>query len=362
MRLISIDLLTSDMKLAKDIYHEDGRFLLKSGITSVNKYKETLDELGIRYIYIDDVTSEGIEIPDAITQETRIQCKLALQNTFEKITKSSTVEIDDLRKPIENMITEILNNEKILVSLNDINSKDDYTLSHSVSTTVYSLLMAKRLNYSHVLMEKLAEGVLLHDIGKILIDSKILLKEGTLTESEYEKIKEHPVLGYNLLRTNSFLSEASRIIALTHHERIDGLGYPYGLSNKELTEFSKISSIADVYDALTSDRCYRPKWSARAAMDYLIEHSGTRFDTELVAMFIQQIAVYPNGSTVRLSTGALGIVEKQNNHVPLRPIIRVITDPKGNIIPYYSLDLLVDLSITITESELEIVRTPNEFM
>ncbi|MDF2820633.1 MAG: putative domain HDIG-containing protein [Clostridiales bacterium] len=353
MRLISTDYLTSDMMLAKDIYYE-GRFLLKAGITNVNKYLGTLNNIGIRYIYIEDDSSKGIEIPDLISDETRRQCQSALKETLDNFISNCTIDIDNLRNPIENLLSEIINSEEILVSLNDINVKDDYTLAHSISTTVYSLLIAKKLNYSYTLMEKLAEGTLLHDIGKILIDNKVLFKEGSLDDEEFKLIQQHTVLGYNLLKKNSLLSEASRIISLSHHERVDGLGYPNGLRADELHEFSKITTIADVYDALTSDRCYRSKWPARKALDYLIENSGIRFDTELVTLFTQQIAVFPNGSTVRLSDGCLGIIEKQNANMPLRPIVRVIRDQEGSIIPYYSIDLLSELSITIIESELEI--------
>ena len=145
-----------------------------------------------------------------------------------------------------------------------------------------------------------------------------------------------------------------------HHERLDGSGYPQGLPGEELNEFIRIVSIADVYDALTTDRCYRKKWPANKAMDYLVERSEKEFDPVLVGLFTQQLAVYPNGSLARLSNQYLGIVSDQNKNMPLRPFVRVIQDPEGREIPPYELDLMKELSITITESELEISRNKPE--
>ena len=141
-----------------------------------------------------------------------------------------------------------------------------------------------------------------------------------------------------------------------HHERLDGSGYPQGLPGNELNEYIRIVSIADVYDALTTDRCYRKKWPANQAMDFLVARSEKEFDPQLVGLFTQQLAVYPNGSLVRLSNQCLGIVSDQNRSMPLRPFVRVIQDAEGREIAPYELDLMKELSVTIIESELEINR------
>jgi putative nucleotidyltransferase with HDIG domain len=302
---------------------------------------------------VEDSKSTGIVIPDAISEETRISCKKILRQTIEDFSNKTIIDLTDMTGTINSIIDDILENPDIQISLNDIGASDEYTFSHSVSTTVYSLLIANRLGYSRKMMEKLAAGALLHDMGKILLDNKIVNKQGKLDPEEYEHIKQHTTLGYEALKKCVSLTELSRIISLYHHETMDGTGYPTHAMAGELHEFTRIVAVADVYDALVSDRCYRKKWSSNTAVNYLIEHAGTQFDTKLVSVLIKQIAIYPNGSMVRLSNNTIGIVKEQNINFPLRPIIRVIKDNEGNDIEMYEIDLMKILSITIIESEIE---------
>jgi len=150
------------------------------------------------------------------------------------------------------------------------------------------------------------------------------------------------------------MPEQARLISYMHHERLDGSGYPRGLAGEDVTEFARIVAIADVYDALTTDRCYRKKWPAHKAMEFLMERSQTEFDYRLVGLFTQQLAVYPNGSMVRLSDGRVGIICRQSTDMPLRPVVRVLFDAEGNAVTPYEVDMMKILSVTIVESELEI--------
>lgn len=355
MRLVSLPMVTQDMVLAQSIYYADC-LVLKAGTCELVKYEKRLKNLGVEYIYVEDKESEGIEIPDVISNETRIGCKKVLRQTIDNFADDTLVDLHDFKQVINNVVDEVLYNKDVQVSLNDISAADEYTLAHSVSTTVYSLVLARKLNYSKSMLEKLAIGTLLHDVGKTVLDKGVVFKKERLNEAEYEHVREHARLGYEILRKSSAITELSRLIALTHHERIDGSGYPSGITGEEMHEFSKIAAIADVYDALTSDRCYRKKWPAHKAAEYLIQCAGTQFDTRLVSMFIKEIALFPNGSLVRLSDHSLGLVERQNKGTPLRPVVRVIADEFGGKIPYYKVDLMKELSITIIESEIEIQR------
>ncbi len=352
MRLVSLSMLQPEMKLAKAIYYKDC-LILREGLDNLQKFSSGLKNLGIDYVYVEDAKSNGIEIPDAISEETRVNCKRILRQTLNDFENKTIIDLTHMSNTINSIIDEILKNPDIQVSLNDISAVDEYTFSHSVSTTVYSLLMANQLGYNRAMMEKLAAGTLLHDMGKILLDQKILNKQGELTPEEYEHIKQHTSLGYEALKKCVNLTELSRIIALQHHERMDGSGYPNAIPAGELHEFARIVAIADVYDALVSDRCYRRKWSSNNAVNYLIEHAETQFDLRLVSVLIKQIAIYPNGSMVRLSNNAIGIVKEQNKNFPLRPIVRVITDEAGNDVEMYEIDMMKALSITIIESEIE---------
>jgi putative nucleotidyltransferase with HDIG domain len=352
MRLISLSMLKPDMVLAKSLYHRD-KLILKEGCDDLDKHANALKNLGFDYVYVEDHISQGIEIPDAISEETRVSCKRILRQTIDDFENKTVVDLSDLSETIHNIIDDILSNEEMQVSLNDISASDEYTFAHSVSTTVYSLLIARQLGYSKIMLEKLAAGALFHDIGKILIDKKILNKVENLEPDEAEYIKQHTTLGYGVLKKCLNLTELSRIVALYHHEAMDGSGYPTGIKAGELNEVVRIVTVADTYDALVSDRCYRQRWNSNQAVNYLIEHAETKYDTKLVSAFIRQIAIYPNGSIIRLSDNCTGIVKEQNKNFPLRPVIRVIADANENEVEAYEIDLMKILSITIIESEIE---------
>ncbi len=355
MRLVSIEMLKPEMKIARDVYNQ-GALVLPAGRSGVDKFITSLQNMGIEYVYVEDSKSEGIEIPDAIAERTRTSCKQILQNTIQQFSISDRLETRELEACVNTVISEILKNPDIQVSLNDIASNDEYTYTHSVSTMVYALMIARKLNYSEQKLIILGMGTLLHDIGKMLIDKDVMFKESALTKQEYEYVKMHALYGYQALRRITVLPEQVRQIAYQHHERLDGSGYPQGLRGEELNEYIRIVSIADVYDALTTDRCYRKRWPANKAMDYLLERTEKEFDSMLVGLFTQQLAIYPNGSLVRLSDSYMGIVARQNRGMPLRPVVRVISGPGGEEIVPYELDLLKELNVTIVESELEISR------
>ncbi len=355
MRLVSIEMLTPDMKIARAVYQQ-GALILPVGRSNVTRYIPNLRNMGIEYVYVQDDKSEDIEIPDAIAEHTRTNCKQILQNTIQQFAKTDRLELEALEQCVDEVIADILKNPDVQVSLNDIASNDEYTFTHSVSTMVYALMIARKLDYSKPMLGVLGIGTLLHDVGKMIIDSAIMYKSGKLTNQEYEYVKMHALYGYQTLRRIPTLPEQARLIAYMHHERLDGSGYPQGLRGEELNEFIRITAIADVYDALTTDRCYRKKWPANKAMDFLIEKSEKEFDPVLVGLFTQQLAVYPNGSLVRLSNGYIGIVCRQTKNMPLRPVVRIIQDPTGEDIVPYEVDLMKELCVTIVESELEISR------
>lgn len=356
VRLVSVEMLQPEMKIARAVYQQ-GALILPEGRSNITRYIPNLRNMGIEYVYVEDGKSEGIEIPDAVAEKTRTNCKQVLQQTMQKFSVSDRLEVDSLQHCVNDVISDILKNPDVQVSLNDIASNDEYTFTHSVSTMVYALMIAKKLNYNEQMLGVLGMGTILHDIGKMIIDPAIIFKEDKLTKQEYEYVKMHTMYGYQALRRIAMLPEQARLIAYTHHERLDGSGYPRGLTAGEIPEFARIVAIADVYDALTTDRCYRKKWPAHKAMDFLIERSQKEFDPELLALFMQQLAVYPNGSMVRLSNQYVGLVCNQNKDMPLRPVVRMIQNPEGKDIVPYEVDLMKELNITVVESELEIDRS-----
>ncbi|MBM7556200.1 HD-GYP domain-containing protein [Halanaerobacter jeridensis] len=352
MRLIHVKNLSPDMKLAKPIYDDDNNLLVNIHCKNIHKYKERLLNLGIKHIYIEDEKSENIEVENVVSSDLKRKCESAIRDTFSNIKEDKKINVKEITQNIKNLVDEILNNKNVLVNLIDIKSTDSYTFQHSVNVATLSVILANSLNYNRKQLVKIGTGAILHDVGKLAIPEEILKKPSKLNNQEYKIIKEHPSLGYKNTKNNHQISPLSRVIILYHHEQVNGEGYPDGLVKEDIHEFARLVSVADVFDALTSDRCYRDRWSARKAIDFLISKSGTKFDTEFVREFMKNIAIFPNGTAVKLNTGQKALIKEQNKEAPARPVIKIITDEQGNELDEYkTINLMNKLNIVI-ENEL----------
>ena len=348
MRLVPVDNITSDMSLAKKIYYHNN-ILLNTGIKDLYKYKEKLKSIGINYVYIEDKYSKDIEINHVIKDEIREKGQRRIKSFMNDIKFNRSLNVSEIKNTVADIIDEIFNNsEDVLVNMIDIKNYDDYTFEHSVNVAVYSIILGKALNFSVRDLKKLGVGAILHDVGKILLPQEILLKKEKLNEEEYEIIQEHPKLGYDYIKNINEIDSASKSVILSHHERLNGSGYPKKNTNEEIHEFAKIVAITDVYDALTSDRIYRKRWPVHEAINYIMSNSDQKFDNYFVEKFIRNLAIYPNGTLVRLSNGKKAIVKEQNKNYPTRPILRVIEDEAGNE-KIEEINLLKNLSIVINE-------------
>jgi HD-GYP domain-containing protein (c-di-GMP phosphodiesterase class II) len=354
LRLINIENVTADMSLAKPIYQQTGsNILLNNGCTNLPAYRDKLIKLGIHYIYVEDSCSKGIEINDVISENTRIKSRKIIYDVMYNVMKGKNINMRQVNSAVENMMQDILQNEEILISLSDIRTNDEYTFGHSVNVAVLALVLGKALHYNKYKLKKLGVGALLHDLGKIKIPPEILNKPGKLTPEEFHIIEEHTKLGFDTVKSDWGISPLSRTVILAHHEKMDGTGYPRGVKGEDIHEFARIVAICDVFDALSANRCYSPKWPIEQVVAYLVENSGSQFDENLVNIFIKNVASYPNGSKVLLSDGRRGIVFAQNNDAPTKPFVRILEDSGKRFSEekYYTVDLLEEKELSITSSE-----------
>lgn len=323
--------------LGKTLYDGEGRVLLTRGSVLTQAIIDKIKSINIYTIYIEDEYSEAI-IEDVIKPEIRRTAIKMVRNTFYRLNKYNNKENytgRNLYKESEQdfksiyyiateIIEEILSQKNVMIGLVDIKSFDDYTYQHSVNVAVISLIIGIKLKFHKYELFDLCIGALLHDVGKMFIPSEILNKKGELTEEEFKIMKEHTVRGYDYLKGLYEISVPARIISLQHHERAGGQGYPEGRSGERISILSRIVAVADVYDAMTSDRVYRRAIAPNEALEYIMANSGSKFDYKVVQAFSKSVIPYPEGSIVRLSNNEIGVVTKIHEDFPLRPEIKII--------------------------------------
>lgn len=335
------------MVLAKSLYGSDNVLLLQKGQQLKKPYISCILNYGFQGVYISDKMSEDIEITNVIDDELRNSAVKAVRDIY---VQSQTVGItrnmaDGAKAAVHSIVEEIINNRDIMVNMVDLKTYDDYTYYHSVNVGVLSIVLGVALGMNRTSLYKLGLGALLHDLGKVFIDKAIIDKEGPLTSDEFTEIKKHPGLGHEYLTHTTRLDVpmSALIGVLQHHERIDGSGYPEGISGKDINQYSRIISIADVFDAMTADRPYRLAMMPSDVMEYLMGGSGTLFDSDLVYLFTRKVATFPLGTCVQLSNGQTAIVVENYEDCCLRPKVRVINHDETE--PVY-LDLKNERSLS----------------
>lgn len=360
MRRVPVTMVMPDMVLAKDIWGRDGMLLAK-GTENLQNYTKKLILNGIAAIYVEDGLTEDIESEETVRENTRIKCSEILDKTIDEANITGAVNLDNLDVVVNTLIKEMFDNPNVLLSLSDISTSSNVTLQHSIDAAIYSLFISKLRNYNEMQTEIMCKGALLHDIGKIALDQKILYKNGFLNLEERKHIECHTTWGYRILEEDGWMESPAREIALLHHERLDGSGYPYGLRDRDIPAMSKIVAIADVYDALTSERCYKPAMSNDKAIEILEEDARQgKLDCELVDSFVSKLAVYPNGIVVLLSNGEPAIVKCQNSDDTRRPIVRIINFKDKTAFAKRDCDLTEEKNLKIVKANIKVSDLPDD--
>lgn len=326
MRRIPTGYATPGMIVARNIYSGDGLVLLAVGMTLTKSFIKRLYDLGIPSLYIKDESIGNLEIPEPISEKTRISTIKTIKETFSQFKNDRKLDMERIKATVNSIIDEIAANRDIMVNLVDIRTQDDYTFAHSVNVCILSVMTGISLHYNSLQLRDLAVGAILHDIGKTQIPVAILNKPKQLTAAEYELVQEHTSFGFEILRSFRDISLLSAHVALQHHERMNGQGYPRQLKNNDIHEYSRVVAAVDVYDALTADRPYRQGFHPAEAVRIISEQSGSEFDPRVVVALLENVAVYPVGSLVELSTGEIGMVVDVNRGVQTRPIVKILLD------------------------------------
>jgi HD-GYP domain-containing protein (c-di-GMP phosphodiesterase class II) len=359
LRRANINSLEPGVKLARPIYTENGSTLIGIGVELSQRFIDRLKSLGVDYVYIEDKWTLDIIPEDVLRDETR---KKSVDTVFTTMTAlmstphtKSKLAISNMGSTFSDLFKEILNDlpkrSDVLVNLINLHSKDGYLFHHSVNVAILAGVMGMAKGYNRNQLIELGVGALLFDIGMTVFPDELYIKSTDLTSEQRIRIQRHTEEGFNILRRQFDISLLSAHCALQHHERFDGTGYPRGITGGDIHEYAQIVAIADVYDALTSPRPYRKRYSPGEAIEYLYANGNQWFDIQLIREFCKHIAIYPVSTTVLLNTGQVGVVCHVNPSIAHRPIVRIIQEAAGvECISPYEIDLSIRNNITITQT------------
>ncbi|HEY0344542.1 MAG TPA: HD domain-containing phosphohydrolase [Solirubrobacteraceae bacterium] len=347
MRLIRLTSLTDGMVLARDL--RNGRPgdipLLRAGVRLSDVYIRRLQASGLHTVWIDDELSGDIEPLEPLDPEMRLAAEEAVHESFGRTTRLLAAggtslpehDLERLTSTVSQIATSLADVPEAALALDDLATADAYTHSHSVQVAIIGMLIARslwqrdgwrdwmerpRFDGIEGRLTKLGVGLILHDIGKLAVPIDILNKRGALTSHEMAQIKLHPTAGVDLLRA---ADPSARVLATVrdHHERLDGSGYPGGRDAEAIHEFARICAIADVFDAVSSDRPYKHAAPAHVAVNVIGDSVNRgRLDPRVAAAFRRVCMPFPLGSEVVIDGKPLGVVSKIDAAEPWMPTVR----------------------------------------
>ena len=331
------------MILAQSIFNQRGASYLVKGQPITKGYIHQLEKVGIPTVTVTTSDPDFQLLPpdDIVAEETRANAIKHVYHAFQTTEQDGHLDVDMMEDVAEKIIFDLIDRKANLVQLTDIRLHDTYTFGHSVNVAILSSMLGMLCHYTKKDLQILTLGALLHDLGKIAIPEEILTKNTGLTDEEFAVIKAHPLRGAqrihemeNMLPHTALLSA----IASEHHEHIDGSGYPRGLKDEEIHRYAKIVAIADVYDALTSERPYKKAYTPNVAHNIMCNVIRGQFDPKLLNLFFNNVALYLVGTILKTDYG-FGIVKKSAFGKTETPTIVVFANMEGRPIEPYTIDL-----------------------
>lgn len=331
--------LKPGMKLDHPVVDRLGRCLVARGALLDQYMIDSMIRLCIMGVYVQEDDQELDEKTLSVCQKAEHNIEKLHTQDRAKITLSASVrervaagiqyvynqtdspEMVDATNAIANDLMAAINdNDAIAVDISALKTSDEYTFKHSVDVATISMIVAKQQGYGSREVREIGVTGLLHDIGKTKVPLSILNKPGRLDDSEFEMMKQHSVFGYRLIKDNPAFSPAVCLGVLQHHEKINGSGYPMGIGADKLSPYAKILSIADIYDALVTERPYKAAYSQRDAVEMIMSMT-MELDMAAMKSFLESMILYPVDSIVELSNGEKAKVVKNIPHYILRPTV-----------------------------------------
>lgn len=328
MKIIKVSALVPGMIVAKDIFGTSGLLMLNEGTILSAELITKLEYWGLDETYIEEPSPSLREQQEqAIIPQMKVAHERAINLTGNLLSKPELGDGDSLifKGMIGDIAGQINLNSNVLLNLCHLKTHDNYLYSHAVNVSIVAMIIGRELRMNEPTLKNLGLAALLHDVGMVRIDKSIYNKTGQLSDEEWAEIKRHPIYGFEILSGNEDFSEEVLLGVKQHHERINGKGYPEGLSGDNIHLFGKIIAVSDVYDACISSRKHRQRMTAYEALKNLLGESAL-FDIRILKALVSSMAIYPIGSYIRLNTGEVAKVIGINHGYPFRPEIRIYLD------------------------------------
>jgi HD-GYP domain-containing protein (c-di-GMP phosphodiesterase class II) len=259
-------------------------------------------------------------------EKTYENAELVVSNFMKTVENGGGIDSTIAKNAVEECVNSVLHSPDAMLWLSQLKNKDEQVAQHSLNVSILSIVLGRHINLSTADLNKVGLCGMMHDVGKLLIPPEILHKSTLLDEEETRIMKTHTRLGYNLLKSSDNMNASAAMVALTHHEQLDGKGYPRRMQESGISHFTKIVSIANAYDGLTTDQPNQKGKTHLEATHIITNLTGTHFDPSLVVKFVESIGVYPPGSLVELTNGAVAMVIEVHERIKLRPKIILILD------------------------------------
>jgi putative nucleotidyltransferase with HDIG domain len=305
------------LKLKRNIYSSSGSLLLSAFTFITDEHIQFLAQHKI-CLSTDDlepILNRSMELIDSAVCE--------VKEIFETVSRSGQIFIENVERDLVPRITELANCPGLFSHLMNLQELDDYTYRHNVAVGIISTLIGRWLGCDEKTLSLLSLSACLHDIGKVKVPQHILKKPGKLTFDEYSLMKKHTIHGYEMIMNSNKATGQMANVALQHHEREDGSGYPFGVKGSAIDPISKIVAVADVFHAMTSKRVYKNSAPFYLVLKQIMDNAFGFFDPIIVTTFVQRIMESLLGSIVSLSDGRKGIIVMVHRDSPTAPLIRI---------------------------------------
>lgn len=332
MQLLSVDELYPGMILSMDVISDNFVTIASESTVVTEDIIQKLQKLNVEFVYVKneiDTSQKSVEpifehldAPKALNHNFTKTVE-TIKNIFNDLKIGETSIKSQLEESMEPLLSGILLNNNVLSSLRNMEYDDDYTLKHSVNVGLMSAIIGKWLNLSNQEISDLSTAGMLHDVGKTKIPRYILNKPKELSDQEYGIAKRHVSYSYEILSEGNEFNDKIRKGVLGHHERYDGSGYPNGLKGEEIPLYGRIIAIADIFDAMTSDKVYKRKCSPFVAAETIKQMSFDKLDPQIANLFLKKISEFYVGNKVLLSTGEEGEIIYLNKYDLTRPLVKV---------------------------------------